>query len=75
MDNQVKMAERVATLEEQVEAQGEQLDEANKKLDELLLKFTRYEGWWGGIFAIGSAVLVFAKFAWADLKSLFTGAP
>lgn len=73
MEDQTKLVERVAKLEARVEAQADQLETANEKLDELLTKFTRYEGWWGGVFAVCTALWVFFRFLWGDIKKFFTG--
>lgn len=68
-----QIVERLAVLETQMKTETEARRDMDKKLDEMLLKMTRYEGKVGGIILMLAAVGTFVRLIWVDIKRIFGG--
>lgn len=77
-DMDVKLHERVARIEQQVEhidAKAEErydhLKSVESKLDTLTNELQKYRGMVGAILLVATAVTTFVKLFWHDLMKLF----
>ena len=78
LERETEILQRIAKVEQRIEdntaaadRRFSQMEQINAKLDRLELDLARYRGLVGGVLLVGTALVSFVKFFWADVARFF----